>query len=263
MIDLHCHVLPGLDDGARTPADSLAIARLAERAGTSTLLATPHIDRHWGVDPLDVGRRVAALGRELRENGVVLELRAGGEVDILRLASLTAAQTDAVRLGGGPYLLLESPLSRTSWDFDAVLLRLRERGEAILLAHPERCPVFQREPERLERLVAEGVLCSITAGSMWGQFGETVRRFTIELLSQGLVHDVASDAHDPRRRPPGLGEAFASAETHLPGLRAQADWLTRLVPAAILAGEPLPPRPPLAGPGVAHGSQRAPGQPAG
>jgi protein-tyrosine phosphatase len=74
-------------------------------------------------------------------------------------------------------------------------------------------------------------------------FGERVRRFSIELLGEGLVHDLSSDAHDHVRRPPGIGEALASAEDELPGISAQREWLTELVPAAILAGEPLPARP--------------------
>ncbi len=243
MIDLHCHLLPGLDDGPRTMPEALALARRAAASGTSTIVATPHINRHWRVDPLELARRVAAMQDALDRDGVALELRTGGEIAITRLADLRAEEIDALRLGGGPYLLLECPSDPSPWDFDAVLLKLRERGEAILLAHPERCPLFQREPERLVRLVESGLLCSITAGSMWGQFGSAVRRFTIELLRARLVHDVASDAHDSERRPPGLGTAFTSAEQDLPGISAQAEWLSRLAPAAILAGESLPAMP--------------------
>lgn len=243
MIDLHCHVLPGVDDGPRALTDALALARVAASAGTTTLVATPHINRHWPLDPLEVPARVAALQEQLDANGIALELRAGGEIAIPRLPELSSDELDALRLGGGPYVLLECPLEPATWDFDAVLLRLRERGESILLAHPERCPLFQREPERLARLVDAGLLCSITAGSMWGQFGELVRVFTAEILRAGLVHDVASDAHSSERRPPGIGQAFVQMESYLPGISEQAEWLTRLVPAAILSGEPLPPCP--------------------
>jgi len=113
-----------------------------------------------------------------------------------------------------------------------------------VLAHPERSPLFQQEPERLARLVDAGLLCSLTAGSISGTFGSPVRRFSIELLREGLVHDLSSDAHDQRARPPGIGAALATAEDELPGISAQSEWLTELVPAAILAGEALPPRPP-------------------
>jgi len=242
VIDLHCHVLPGVDDGPRELSAALALARAAAEAGATVLVATPHIDLRWRLEPLQLPARVAALQRELDERGIALQLRVGGEIALPRLPDLDEQELDTVRLGGGPYLLLECPLEPASWDFDVALMRLRERGESILLAHPERCPLFQREPQRLAQLVRAGLLCSITAGSMWGQFGSLARAFCARLLHDGLVHDVASDAHDARRRPPGLGEAFASMERELPGISAQRRWLTQLAPEAILNGTPLPPR---------------------
>jgi len=185
------------------------------------------------------------LAEALRSEGIELDIRIGGEIALSRLADLSAYELDGLRLGGGPYLLLESPLSPADDASDVLLMKIHERGERILLAHPERCPLFQREPERLLRLVEAGLLCSITAGSLRGDFGERVRGFTIEILREGLVHDVASDSHDHRHRPPGLRDALGHVEQEIPGISRQAQWLTALAPAAILAGEPLPPRPSL------------------
>jgi protein-tyrosine phosphatase len=242
---MHCHVLPGVDDGPASMQDALATARVAHAAGTDILVATPHIDHHWNVDPIDVRRRAQLLALELRNEGIEIEIRTGGEIDLARLADLDPHELDAVRLGDGPYLLLESPLSPSAGDFDALMLSIHARGQPILLAHPERSPLFQSEPERLIRLVDAGLLCSVTAGSLRGQFGEHVRQFTLEMLREGLVHDVASDCHDPVRRPPGLGAALEDGMREIPGLESQSDWLTRLAPAAILAGEPLPAKPGL------------------
>jgi protein-tyrosine phosphatase len=238
-------MLPGVDDGAPDMAGALAMARVAVASGTTAMALTPHIDERWSVKPSEVGTRAGALVQALHEADIPLEVLTGGEVALSRLIDLSEQELDEVRLGEGPYLLLEAPLSPSAGDFDMILLRLRERGEQILLAHPERSPLFQRDPERLVRLVGAGVLCSITAGSIWGQFGKRARRFTLDILREGLVHDVASDAHDHQRRPPGLGEALDSAAAEIPGISSQVDWLTRLAPAAILAGEPLPPKPPL------------------
>ena len=224
------------------------MARVAAASGTTTMVATPHIDFHWGVSPADLPRRAAALTEALRNEGIALDVRTGGEIDLSRLADLSGTELDGLRLGSGPYLLLESPLSPTAGDFDMLLLSIHTRGEQILLAHPERCPLFQREPERLVRLVEAGLLCSITAGSIRGQFGGGVRRFTLDILREGLAHDIASDSHDDRRRPPHLGDALGHAEQELPGISGQSEWLTRLAPEAILAGRPLPPRPRLNGP---------------
>lgn len=223
--------------------EALATARVAVASGTTILVATPHIDHHWNVNPIDVRRYAAMLAQELRSEDIALEIRTGGEIDLARLADLAPDELDAVRLGDGPYLLLESPLSPSAGDFDALMLSIHARGQPILLAHPERSPLFQSEPERLIRLVDAGLLCSVTAGSLRGQFGEHVRQFTLEMLREGLVHDVASDCHDHLRRPPGLADALEDAEREIPGVGGQSDWLTRLAPAAILAGEPLPPKP--------------------
>lgn len=244
MIDLHCHLLPGLDDGPMSIPEALAMARVAAASGTTTIVATPHIDHRWGVRPHDLPRRGAALSDALREEGIELELRTSGEIAISRLADLSSDELDRLRLGDGRYLLVESPMSPADPDFDVLLLKVQERGEPIVLAHPERCPLFQREPERLARCVEAGILCSITAGSLRGHFGERVRRFSLEILSEGLVHDLASDAHDHHSRTPSLAGAVEQAEDELPGVSAQAEWLTSVAPAAILAGKRPPPPPP-------------------
>jgi protein-tyrosine phosphatase len=245
VIDLHCHLLPGLDDGPGNMSEALAMARVAVASGTTTMVATPHIDAHWRVSPGEIPGRAAALNSALSEAGIGLEVCTGGEISLTRLVDLDPGELDGLRLGAGPYLLLESALSPTAGDFDRLLLAVRARGESILLAHPERAPLFQQEPERLARLVDAGILCSVTSGSIRGQFGPIARRFTLELLREGLVHDLASDCHDARRRPPGLNGVLEDAERQVPGLAAQLPWLTELAPAAILAGQPLPPRPAL------------------
>ena len=248
MIDLHCHLLPGLDDGPGSMDGSLAMARAAVASGTTMMVATPHVDHQWHVKLQEIPRRAAALAQVLASEGIDLDVRTGGEIALSRLADLTPGELDGLRLGDGPYLLLECPLSPGAGDFDMLLLNVHRRGEPILLAHPERAPLFQQEPERLHRLVEAGLLCSITAGSIRGQFGEHVRRFTIEILRWELAHDIASDSHDDRQRPPSLADALAQAEAELPGIGAPQNWLTSLAPAAILAGEPLPPRPPASDP---------------
>jgi protein-tyrosine phosphatase len=247
VIDLHCHVLPALDDGPASMSEALGMARVAAASATTVAVATPHINGHWRVSPAEIPRRADALRQSLAEAGIELEIRTGGEIALSRLVDLTPEELDSLRLGGGPYLLLECPLSPSAGDFDMLMLTLHRRGERILLAHPERSPLFQQEPERLVRLVEAGLLCSITTGSILGQFGQPARRLAIEMLRVGLAHDLASDCHDQRRRPPGLARALAHAERDLPGIGAQREWFTSLAPAAILGGEPLPPRPPLTG----------------
>jgi len=259
MIDLHCHLLPGLDDGPATVSEALALARAAVAAGTRTMVATPHIDHFHGVAPEEIPVAVAALSVRLGHEGIPLDVRGGGEIALTRLGDLREAELDILRLGGGPYVLLEAPLSMAAGDFDRIFLHEISAGRRrVLLAHPERCPAFQQDPDRLRRLVDAGALVQITAESMTGGFGRLVRTFALDLLREGLVHDVASDAHDTQRRPPDLLRAFAAAERDVPGLSAQVGWLTEEAPAAILSGDELPPRPALAGAGRRRRWFRAP-----
>lgn len=246
MIDLHCHLLPGIDDGPGTIDDALALARAAAAGGTRTIVATPHIDHRWGVEPAEVAGMVERMRAALDEAGIELDVRPGGEIALSRLVDLDPGQVDAVRLGGGPYILLECPHRTTAGsEFHAFVHRLRDRGELVLLAHPERSPAFQRNADRLADLVDRGVLTSITASSLLGTFGSSVQAFSVRLLTDGLIHNVASDSHDATRRGPELLAGLQAADREVPGLIDQASWLTREVPEAILAGTALPQRPEL------------------
>jgi protein-tyrosine phosphatase len=245
VIDLHSHILPGIDDGPATMDGSLELARAAVEAGTRTILATPHINDDPSIGPARIAAGLVELRAALAEAEIPLEVLPGGEIAIWRLIDLDDDTLRALALGGGPYLLVESPFSPVIGDFEPMVLDLHGRGHRVLLAHPERCPAFQKTPARLEGLVGAGALVQLTAGSMVGDFGTTVRRFTATILREGLAHVIASDAHDTVRRPPGLQAGFAALERDLPGLTEQADWLTQLVPRAVLDGAPLPPRPPL------------------
>ena len=246
MIDLHCHLLPGIDDGPGTLDDSLLLARAAAAAGTRTIVATPHIDHRWGVEPKEVPGMVERIRKALADAHIELDVRPGGEVALSRLADLHPDQLDSVRLGGGPYVLLEGPHApAVGTEFHGFVKRMAGRGEAVLLAHPERCPAFHRAPDALADLIGDGVLTSITAASLVGTFGRTVQRFSLRLLREGLVHNVASDSHSAVRRGPELLAGIQAADRDLPGVLGQADWFMREVPEAILAGEPLPPRPEL------------------
>jgi protein-tyrosine phosphatase len=243
MIDLHAHVLPGIDDGPRTLDESLGLVRAAAAAGTRTIAATPHIDRGFGVDPHYVGPAVEELRAALREAEIAVEVVPGGELALDRAGDLDDDALDAIRLGGGPYVLLECPLTSHAGPIEAQVGALRLRGFEVLLAHPERSPALQRDPARLRDLAAHDALCSVTAGAFSGQFGRPARSLAQAMLREGLVHSIDSDTHDEVRRPPDIAEGLAAAGLDTPAAGALATWLTHDAPAAILAGEPLPTRP--------------------
>jgi protein-tyrosine phosphatase len=245
MIDLHTHVLPGIDDGPETLEGSVELARAAVAAGARMLVATPHVSWTYPNDPNTIGERVEELRARLEAEGIPLELRAGAEIAMTRLVDMQSEDLPPLRLGGGDWLLVEPPFSPTVTGLQQLLFELQRQGHGILLAHPERCPAFHREPELLREFVSEGILTSVTAGSLVGRFGGEVRRFALKLAREKLIHNVTSDTHDTVRRPPGMATELGKA-----GLGPLEEWLTEEVPTAILDGAEIPPRPEVELPGI-------------
>jgi protein-tyrosine phosphatase len=243
MIDLHSHILPGVDDGAGDLQASLAMARVAVDNGIQTMVATPHLNSRYRVEPNGVSRAVGILNLELAREGIPLAVLSGVEIAFSQLPGVDTATLRRLTLGGGGCLLVECPYRSGGERIEDMLFDLELRGLRALLAHPERSPSFQRQHARLERLVQRGVMCVVNAGSVAGRFGGPAQRAAFDLLGAGLVHAIASDAHDPQHRAPSLTEPLLSARRSLPGIEAHVGWLTQDAPAAILAGSGLPPRP--------------------
>ncbi len=244
MIDLHCHVLPDIDDGPTDIEASLQMVQAALDDGIHTIVATPHVNHRYGSEPEAIGTRVEELRAALARDRLPISLLAGAEIALSRLPGLDDEEIRMLCLGDSSCALVESPYTAVGSLMEESLFDLKVRGFRPLLAHPERCPEFQRDVPRLERLVDGGAVCSISAGSIAGQFGETVRRFAMRLLERELVHNVSSDAHDPVRRAPRLRASLSDPKS-LPGNAGLQLWMTSTVPVAILADEPLPPRPPI------------------
>lgn len=242
MIDLHCHILPGIDDGAATLDVTGAMVAIAEADGIHTIVATPHVDHHHDVDALEIAGRVAQVQQELSARGSTTSILPGAEVAISRLADLDQVELAAVSLGGSSAVLLEAPLDpRESFDtVRGAIVDLMLAGRQVVLAHPERSPVFLRSVERLEELVRLGVATSITAGALTGTWGKRSREMAFELLRRGLAHNLASDAHDARVRRPELSPAVTVVRDELLGDDAFRTQLVEATPQALLASDALP-----------------------
>lgn len=239
MIDLHCHALAGIDDGPETIEGSLALVRAAAAAGTHTIVATPHVNRLYPNDAATIAGLVDELNKRLADDETAVEVRPGAEVALTRIAGIEAEQLARLRLGGGPWLLVEPPFTPVASNLDALLLEIQRQGHRVLLAHPERCAALRKHPQMLRSIVRGGILTSVTAASFAGDFGEEARRFAMAMAREELLHNVASDAHDHSKRPPGMAEELDRA-----GLGGLTEWLTQDVPAAILDGaETIPRRP--------------------
>src|SRR3954447_9028870 len=237
MIDLHSHILPGIDDGAPDLDGSVDMGRAAVDGGVEAIVATPHVNAKYQNDPFTFAEQVAAVQEALDAAGVPLRVHTGAEVNQAMFGDLSEDALRACGLGGGNWLLLEPPMSGPAPFIDRMVYELQLKGFQILLAHPERIGSFMQDITIVQKLVDHGCLCSVTAGSVAGQFGGTVKRFSGELFARGLVHNLASDAHDAEWRSPALRPTLDKAVRELPELEDWLGYLCSDVPGAILAGE--------------------------
>ncbi|HVB21536.1 MAG TPA: CpsB/CapC family capsule biosynthesis tyrosine phosphatase [Ktedonobacteraceae bacterium] len=236
MIDTHLHILPGVDDGPDSIGEALALARALVQEGISHAVATPHFNDEFQVcSAAEIQARVWDLQQILDRQCIPLRLFAGHEA-LIKPGLVEDIQTGRLAtLNGSRYLLLE--LWNNIWlpYTERVIFELRSFGVIPMLAHPERCRVFQKDPERLAALLQQGVLAQLTAGSLLGMQGNTARRTAETLLKKGLIHCIASDAHGLHKRPPGVAGGMQSAQRLL-GHDA-VHKMTELWPAAIINNE--------------------------
>jgi protein-tyrosine phosphatase len=239
LIDLHCHILPALDDGALDLADSVAMAREAERDGIAAVCATPHIRDDHDVRIDELPARVQQLQRELDTQGVGVRIVQGGEVAQLAADGLSREHLREVSLGGGGWVLLEPAPGPIDEQLLALVELLAERGARTVLAHPERHAGADFEA-RLRELAGHGCLIQWTADFFVHADPANAAALIVRLARDGLVHLLASDAHSSRAgRPLRLRPAFERLAQICPP--AQVSWIAEEAPAAILRGEPLAP----------------------
>jgi protein-tyrosine phosphatase len=236
LIDLHSHILPGIDDGSRSLEESVALCRIAAADGVRRTVCTPHIDFRFVNRRETIEGPFAALERELREAGVELELVKGAEVHISPDILMTYSDM-------GRYLLLEFPFQKVLTGVEEMVYRLRLASITPVIAHPERIGYFMDDIEHLHKVISMGALAQITGGSITGQFGDRSQRAALAMVERNLAHVVASDAHDVSYRRPVLAEAREEIARRFGEQRAAQ--MTQEYPAAIVQGEEIDPDPPL------------------
>lgn len=239
MIDLHCHILPGVDDGARTLDESVEMARMAAAAGTTTIVATPHMLHPQFHVPGDLARRKLELVRgALADAEVDVEVVLGGEI---HFNAEVEAKLDSGELlplcESRRYILFELPATHVPGAFRELVWRLQMRGIFPVLAHPERNMDFERNPDSIHAVRAAGVPIQVTAMSVTGAFGRRAKKVAKRWLKEGVVDLIASDGHGPGRRPPVMDEAARTVRKL--GGATMEEWVTFEVPRRILAGEPV------------------------
>jgi len=205
LIDIHSHVLFGLDDGARTLEDSLAMVHMAAKHGTTDLVATPHANLEYRFEPERIAERMAQV-REAAGNA--LRLYTGCDFHL----SYENIQ-DAIdhprkyTINQQSYLLVEFSELLIFKNTEEIFARLRDAGMTPVITHPERNGLLRQRAETIAQWVEQGARVQLTAQSLTGRFGRDAKDFSRELLHQKLVHVVASDGHDCERRPPVMDQA--------------------------------------------------------
>lgn len=245
LIDTHCHLLPGLDDGPRNMSAALRMAWMAVEDGVRTVVATPHqLGMFARNDTQRIEQRADELRRVLKTEDAPLRIVTGAEVRLDPDLAGKLRRGEATAIGHGRYVLVELPpevyvpIERLLVDHSRrAAADLAGMGRQIVLAHPERHPAILARPQILPPLIEAGCIVQITAGSLLGAFGLEVRRFAETLLARGQVHLVASDAHSAVRRRPVLGQAFHYL-CRIAGRRT-AETLCATNPAALIEGADL------------------------
>ena len=245
MIDIHCHILPDMDDGPESLGEALAMCRAAAGDGIRTIVAAPHFKP--GTYEFSGSRLLDAIGilqAAVKKEGINVTILPGAEVAVSPEMPSYLEPGGHLMINGGRYFLAEfRPLSVPS-HWDTFLLSFLASGMAPIIAHPERNAWFMNHPEALSSAVQSGILVQITAASITGGFGEEARDFSIYLLRHNLVHAIASDGHSADLRPPRLAEAVSLAAEVIDEERAKA--LVTSIPQAIIEGRGIPALEPLA-----------------
>ena len=240
--DIHFHVLPGVDDGPETLAESIELARAAVRDGTRTVLCTPHVRTDFVTEPLDLVERVRELREALARAGVPLELRCGGELGYDLAGTLAEPQLEAIAQGpaGNRWLLVEAPFEGLTEEFRSATAELRARGYGVVIAHPERVAFAETDGlEALREELTQGCVAQLNAQSLLGEHGADAWRAARAYVANGVAGVVASDAHGPLR-PPSLGAACSALLDA--GVSPGRAWsLTRSEPGRLLSEGPVAP----------------------
>jgi len=234
LIDLHCHLLPGIDDGAPDLETSLEMARIAVAEGIGTVACTPHIyPGLYENNGPDILRRVASLQSELEGAGIPLTLVAGCDA---HLTPTMVAELDSGHiptLAGSRYFLFEPPHHVAPPRLEETVRATMAGGYLPIVTHPERLSWIESHYETMKRLAAAGAWMQLTSGSVTGRFGKRAQYWSERMLDEGLVHLLATDAHNLRNRKPLIREAFDAVAARL-GEQAARDMVeTR--PAIVLA----------------------------
>ncbi|MFG6114170.1 tyrosine-protein phosphatase [Halobacillus sp. MO56] len=198
MIDIHCHILPGVDDGAQTMADSITMAKEALEQGIDTIIATPHhLNGKYENPRLTIFHKVQELNEELKRAGVDLTVLPGQETRINGDMITDLEKEEILPLNvDSSYVFVELPSDQVPQYTKQMLFDMQRAGYKPIIVHPERNKKLMEDPDLLYHFVKGGAYTQVTAGSVAGKFGKNIQKFTHQLIKSNLTHLIASDAHN-------------------------------------------------------------------
>src|SRR5271165_2179052 len=236
MVDLHCHILSGMDDGAKSAEESLAMAEMAIADGITHVVATPHSSSEYRFDFATVQRAAAELQKVLGDR---LAVATGCDFH-LNPENLAALKKNAAAycIHQKDYLLVEFNEFSIPPGMDQIIYEIQLAGVRPIITHPERNGIMRAQPDRFEKWVRNGCYAQVTGGSITGTFGPAARQLSLAWIARGLVHFVASDAHNTTGRPHKLRAAYDVICSEFG--KEKADALMVENPLAAFEGRPLP-----------------------
>jgi len=247
LIDIHSHILPGIDDGSKSLEESVELCRIAAADGVRTTVCTPHVDFRYVNRRETIEGPFEALRAAVEAEGIPLELVKGAEVHMAPDILVKVKEGELVTYNDqGRYLLLEFPFQQVLVGTEDMVYRLRLASVTPVIAHPERIGWFMEDTDRLFRLIRLGALGQVTGGSLLGIFGDRSQRAGLAMIERNLAHIVASDAHDTSYRRPVLAEAAEEIARRFGPERSRA--MVSDYPRAVLAGDEIEPPEPLEAP---------------
>lgn len=232
MIDIHCHILPGIDDGPSTIEESIEMARIAYRDGITKIVATPHVRDGRHQEGL-IAEKVNLLNSHLSDENIPVEILQGADVS----AQMDSGQLSDYTINQTKYILIEFPhmfVPKNAWN---LLFRMRTGGYYPIITHPERNLSVISHPELLFEMLETGTFVQVTAESLTGSFGIDIQQCACHLLKKGVVTFLATDAHSSTHRPPVLSYGLRVAEKKIG--REKAVALVTKNPEKVLRGIPL------------------------
>lgn len=243
MIDIHTHILPGIDDGAETIEDSIEMAKMAVDSGTQAVVATSHGNTGaYTIEQYHAAYQM--LSRELSRQDISLTLYPGMEIFMDHNVEQMLSDGSLLTLNETSYVLVEFDFEEELWMVNDYLQMLHEAGYIPVIAHAERYAFVQRHPEEVYKWVMQGSVIQVNKGSLLGAYGKKEKEMALSLLAHNLIHVVASDAHSPKQRTPKMGNIVRFLENAVSP--KYGELLLNENPRRIISGEEaagFPPKP--------------------